>query len=93
MEPPPVSIFLLVSIYSGLIAVCFVIVFALFAREDLKDGNIDNLVAFTMVTTLIGICIAFSTGQFSILIIGLIEPSLLFSAMRIIYKRIKKRHE
>ncbi len=95
------SIFLHPAIltFAGVIAAIVILYFLTFGYYDIRDGNIDTLVAISGLAFMVGILIALITYQFIAIGIGLLEPTILFIAISMIdatWRRIfgkTKRYE
>lgn len=78
----------LAPIFAASIAVIFGLF--LWSSDDLKDGIVDNAVAASSMCILLGIGIGLMTGQWWCLLIGAVEPSLVYVVLHMLYKRINR---
>lgn len=95
---PTISIHPAVSTFAGVIAAIVTLYYLTFGYYDIRDGNIDTLVAISGLAFMVGMLIALMTYQFLAIGVGLLEPTILFVAISMLdatWRRIfgKTKHE
>lgn len=73
------------TIFGGVIALITATFFLVLGRDDLSDGNIDNVVMLCMIFFLVAVVMSMTQGALITLILSLIEPPLIYSICRWIY--------